>query len=178
VAIGLLILRVVVGGLFMGHGAQKLFGWFGGHGIRGTAGFMRSLRFRNGTVAAVAAGLAEFVGGLLLACGFLTPLAAAAIIGVMLTAVVAVHLPKGLWNTNGGAELPLAYAAAAAALAFTGPGTFSLDQVVGLDLAGIRYGVAAVVLALVAGLAALSLGRVRAPALTGAEPGHTERVAA
>src|SRR6266566_5934214 len=100
--VGLMILRVVVGALFAGHGAQKLCGWFGGHGINGTAGFMESLRYRNGHVAAVLAGLTEAVSGLMLMLGFLTPFAAAGIVGVMLNAIAAVHLRNGLWNTSGG----------------------------------------------------------------------------
>lgn len=122
--IGLLILRVSVGALFVGHGTQKLFGWFGGHGIEGTAGFMRSLGYRSGRAAAVLAGLAETFGGLFLAMGLLTPLAAAAIIGVMFNASVRVHRMHGVWNSSGGFELPLVYAAGALALACTGPGAF------------------------------------------------------
>ena len=83
---------------------------------------MQSLGYRNGRAAAVLAGLTEAVSGLMLVLGFLTPLTAAGIVGVMLTAIAAVHLRNGLWNTSGGIELPLVYAAAAAALGFTGPG--------------------------------------------------------
>ena len=161
--IGLLILRGVVGALFVGHGVQKLFGWLGGHGIEGTAGFMDSLRYRNGRVAAVLAGLAEALGGLALVLGLLTPLAAAAIIGVMVNAVATVHLRNGLWNANGGMELPLVYAAAATALAFAGPGSFSLDAALGLDLTGVVDGVGAVVLGTAVALAALAWRR-REPA--------------
>jgi len=157
--IGLLILRGVVGALFVGHGVQKLFGWLGGHGIEGTAGFMDSLRYRKGRVAAVLAGLAEALGGLALVLGLLTPLAAAAIIGVMVNAVATVHLRNGLWNANGGMELPLVYAAAATALAFAGPGSFSLDAALGLDLTGVVYGVGAVVLGTAVALAALARRR-------------------
>jgi putative oxidoreductase len=157
--IGLLILRGVIGALFVGHWVQKLFGWLGGHGIEGTAGFMDSLRYRNGRVAALLAGLAETVGGLALILGLLTPLAAAAIIGVMVNAVATVHLRNGLWNTNGGIELPLVYAAAATALAFAGPGSFSLDAALGLDLTGVVYGVWALVLGTAVALAALAWRR-------------------
>ena len=117
---GLLILRLVVGALFFGHGAQKLFGWFGGHGREGTGQFFHSLGFRPGVPMALLGGMAEAGGGTLLVLGLLTPLAAAAIIGQMVTAGVAVHAKKGVWNTNGGIELPLVYAVVAAALAFTG----------------------------------------------------------
>jgi putative oxidoreductase len=117
-AIGLLILRVVVGALFVGHGVQKLFGWFGGPGLEGATGFMRSLGYRNARVAAVAAGLTETASGLLLASGFITPLAVAGVIGVMVNAAATVHRHNGLWNANGGFELPLVYTVIAASLAF------------------------------------------------------------
>jgi putative oxidoreductase len=107
-AVGLLILRVVVGALFFGHGAQKLFGWFGGHGIDGTAGFMDSLEYRNGRVAAMLAGLTETISGLLLAVGLLTPLAAAGIIGVMVNATATVHWRKGLSSRQGERPDPVA----------------------------------------------------------------------
>jgi putative oxidoreductase len=155
--IGLLILRVVVGALFVGHGTQKLFGWFGGHGMEGTAGFMESIRYRHGRLAALLAGLAETVSGLLLILGFVIPLAAAGIIAVMLNAMATVHFRSGLWNANGGIELPLLYAVTAAALSFTGPGSFSLDRVFGLDLAGNAYGIGALVLGVVGALIGLAL---------------------
>ena len=175
---GLLILRVVVGALFVGHGTQKLIGWFGGHGIDRTAGFLESLRYMNSRMAAVVAGLTETVSGLLLALGFLTPLAVAGIIGVMLNAVVSAHLPKGLWNANGGFELPLVYSVVAAAIGFTGPGTVSLDHLLGLEWAGGAYGVGAIVLGLVAGLTALANRRPDQASRPEAVPTHTERVAA
>jgi len=147
---GLLILRLVVGALFFGHGAQKLFGWFGGHGREGTGQFFHSLGFRPGVPMALLGGMAEAGGGTLLVLGLLTPLAAAAIIGQMVTAGVAVHAKKGVWNTNGGIELPLVYAVVAAALAFTGPGRYSLDRAFGWQLAGMSYGMGAVALGVVA----------------------------
>src|SRR5712691_1015951 len=104
---GLLTLRVVVGGTMFAHGAQKLFGWFGGHGPRGTAGFFGQLGFRAPLLMALLAGLAELGGGLLFALGFLTPLASLAIAVVMLNAIFSVHWSKGFWNTNGGFEFPL-----------------------------------------------------------------------
>src|SRR2546425_2474136 len=157
--VGLLILRVIIGALFVGHGAQKLFGWFNGHGINGTAGFMKSLRIRNGRVAAVITGLSESVGGLMLVLGFLTPLASAGIIGVMVGAMALVHLRNGLWNTGGGIELPLVYSVAAAVLAFTGPGRFSLDRVLGWHIAGPAYGVGAILIGIAVGLVALTVLR-------------------
>src|SRR6184192_2026996 len=105
-SIGLFILRVVVGALFVGHGTQKLFGWFGGGGPEGTGAFYHKVGFQPGVPLAILAGATEAGGGLLLALGLLTPLAAAGIIGVMISAAVGVHWPNGLWNTGGGFELP------------------------------------------------------------------------
>ena len=96
---GLLLLRAVVGGTMFGHGTQKLFGWFGGHGPAGTGGFFSRLGFRRGVAMAVLAGLGEATR-LLLAAGLVTPLACLAIAIVMLTAIVSVHWSKGFWNTN------------------------------------------------------------------------------
>lgn len=151
--IGLLILRLVVGGLFIGHGTQKLFGWFGGGGPEGTGGFFESLGYRPGRAMAVVAGLGEAGGGLLLAIGFFTPLGSAAIIGVMLNAALAVHVANGVWNQDGGFEYPLVNATAAAALAFVGPGAASVDRAIGWELNGMFWGVGAVAVGALAGLA-------------------------
>src|SRR5579884_2004738 len=130
--IALLILRVVVGALFMGHGAQKLFGFFGGPGLKMTAEWMQGLGLRPARLWAIVAGAFEFAGGLLLALGLITPIAALALIAVMLTAIVSVHWAKGLWTTNGGYEYNLVLSAVAAALALAGPGAFALDHIFGL----------------------------------------------
>jgi putative oxidoreductase len=156
VDVGPLILRIVVGALFFGHGTQKLFGWFGGHGPQGTGQFYESVGFRPGVPLAVIAGMSEAGGGTLLALGLITPLGAAAIIGVMASASVAVHLKKGLWNTNGGYELPLVYATAAACLVFIGPGRYSLDRAIGWDLAGVGWALGAIALGLIAASVPLS----------------------
>ena len=105
--IGLLILRLVVGLILAGHGAQKLFGWFGGPGLQGTTGWLRQLGLRPAPFWAFMAGLSEFGGGLLLALGLLNPLGSLGIIGAMLMAIILVHWSKGLWNANGGSESPL-----------------------------------------------------------------------
>ena len=99
-----LLLRILVGGLFVGHGTQKLFGWFGGHGLEGTSGFFDSLGLKPGRRNAIVAGAAEAGGGALLACGVAVPLAGAAITGTMATAIRHVHGSKGPWTTNGGWE--------------------------------------------------------------------------
>jgi len=129
---GILVLRLIVGMAIAAHGAQKLFGWFGGYGIKGTGGFFESLGFRPGTVFAVASGIGEFGGGVLIALGLFGPVGATLVTATMLTAIFTVHAPKGFFNQNGGWELPAIYAAAAFALAFAGPGLYSLDALLGL----------------------------------------------
>jgi putative oxidoreductase len=134
---GLFVLRLVVGGLFIGHGTQKLFGWFGGYGVEGTGGFMESLGYRPGKHFAVLGGVAEAGGGLLLFLGLFTPLAVAAIVGVMINAIFSVHVENGPWAQNNGYEYPLVAAVAAAAIALGDGGAAALDHALGLDLGGI-----------------------------------------
>jgi len=153
--IGLLVLRLAVGLTMAAHGSQKLFGWFGGYGIAGTGGWLEGLGFRPGRVHATLAGTFEFVGGLLIALGLLTPLGSAMVITVMVTAIGSVHLPKGFWVTDGGFEYNLMILASSAALAFTGPGAYSLDAVQGLELSGWVPGVIVVVVGLGLGGGAL-----------------------
>jgi len=131
---GLLIARLMVGLALSAHGAQKLFGWFGGHGLRGTAGFFEGLGFRPGVLFALAAGLGEVGGGLLTAAGLLGPVGPALIILVMLVAIFAVHWPNGFFASSNGIELPFAYLASALALAHAGPGAYSLDGLWGLGI--------------------------------------------
>jgi putative oxidoreductase len=157
---GLLILRIVFGLLLVGHGSQKLFGWFGGPGIAGTGGWFDSVGFRPGKSMAVVAGLSELVGGVLIAVGLLTPLASAIVIGTLLVAT-SVHLPNGLWAGNGGFEMPLLYITAAVTLAFTGPGAWSLDNAFGLDsLTTIPWAIAAVVVGVVSALVVIARARL------------------
>src|SRR2546421_1887972 len=141
--IGLLVVRIIVGLYFVGHGAQKLFGVAGGYGLAGTGQFFESMDMRPGRLNAFAAGAAEFGAGILLALGLLTPLAAALVIGVMIVAIATVHLSKGVWNSDGGFELNLVYAAAVFALAGIGAGQWSLDHVLGLDIAGTDWALGA-----------------------------------
>jgi putative oxidoreductase len=133
-AFGLLILRVVVGLILAGHGAQKLFGWWGGQGMDGWTQMVAKLRIRPAQPWAWVAALAEFGGGILLALGFLSPLGNLAIAGSMLVAIATVHLPRGFWITKGGYEFNLALLAAVAALALTGPGAYSLDAALRIQL--------------------------------------------
>lgn len=130
---GLLILRLVVGLLLAGHGAQKLFGMFGGYGLKGTSGWLSSIGLRPAGLWALLAGLSEFGGGVLVALGLLTPLGAVGIATSMLMAILVAHRGK-LWVTEGGMEYNLVLIAAAAALVFTGPGQFSFDAVFGLNV--------------------------------------------
>jgi putative oxidoreductase len=112
-AIGLLVLRIVAGALFAGHGAQKLFGFFGGHGLNATGSVFESLGLRPARIMALAVGLAELAGGALFALGLLTPLAAALMIVVMVTAIATVHWHSGVWVTDGGFEYNLVLATVA-----------------------------------------------------------------
>ena len=129
---GILLVRVVVGAAMAAHGAQKLFGWFGGYGLKGTGGFFDQLGFRPGIAFAAAAGLSEFLGGLLLILGLFTPLGAAAVLGAMIVASVSVHLKSGFFATNNGIELPFLYGIVSLGLIFIGAGKYSLDAELGL----------------------------------------------
>lgn len=131
-ALGLLILRLVVGLTLAAHGAQKLFGWFGGSGIAGWTTAMTRMRIRPAATWAWISALAELLGGLGLAIGFLNPLPSLAIAASMLVAIALIHGPKGFFNTKGGYEFNLTLIAAVAALALTGPGAISLDALLGI----------------------------------------------
>jgi putative oxidoreductase len=134
VAFGLLILRLVVGLTVGAHGAQKLFGVWGGSGMTGWTQAVQRLRIRPARPWAWVAALSEFGGGLLLALGLLSPLGSLAIIGTMLVAIATVHLSKGFWVTKGGFEFNLTLIGASAALAITGPGAYSLDNALRIHL--------------------------------------------
>jgi putative oxidoreductase len=130
---GIFIIRVLFGLAMAGHGAQKLFGWFGGYGIKGTGGFLESMGFRPGVVFAAAAGLSEMGGGVLMTIGLLTPLGAAAVLSAMLVAMISVHWKNGFFAAGNGIELPFLYAVVALGVALTGGGAFSLDRLLGLN---------------------------------------------
>lgn len=150
---GLLLLRLLVGLTLAAHGAQKVFGLFGGGGVAGTGKWLESIGFRPGRRQAVLAGGSELGGGLLLAVGLLTPLAAAMAIGVMAVAGLAGHGGKGFFITRGGWEYCLVLAGIAWVLAFTGPGGWSLDRTLGFTGGGLLWGLFAGTLG-VAGAAA------------------------
>jgi putative oxidoreductase len=158
---GLLLLRLFVGLLFAAHGSQKLFGWFGGAGPRGTAGFLSSLGYRAPAAMAIVAGLSELGGGLLLAAGLLTPLASLLLASMMLNAIVTVKWPQGFL---GGYEFELTLLTVAIALAVTGPGRISLDDAIGWadDISGPAWGSLVLAAAIVASLVTTTIGRARA----------------
>jgi putative oxidoreductase len=158
---GLLLIRLVVGLAFAGHGAQKLFGWFGGGGRQGTAGFFAALGYRAPATLAIVVGLFELGGGLLLACGLLTPLAALVLSTVMLNAIVTVQWQKGFL---GGWELDSTFMAVAIGVTIAGPGRISLDHAFGWedDITGTAWGSLAFAAAIVASLLTTTLGRARA----------------
>ncbi len=172
--LGLTVLRVIIGGLFFGHGTQKLYGWFGGHGLEGTAGFFENIGLRPGKRHATAAGLSEAGGGALVALGFLTPAAAASLIGTMATAIRTVHGSKGPWVTQGGYEYNLVLIAAMFALADLGPGDFSLDRALGIEVKGPLVALAATA----GGIATATLltRPSEDPATTAATPGDPASV--
>jgi putative oxidoreductase len=160
--LALLVLRVVVGLLFVGHGAQKLFGVFGGGGLEGTAGMFDNIGLRPGWLHARAAGTAEFLGGALIALGLFTPFAASALIGVMTAAVITVHARNGIWNSNQGYEFNVVLSAAVFALAGIGAGAWSLDNAFGFDLHGVIWAVAALAVGIIGGVGSVIFGRISA----------------
>jgi putative oxidoreductase len=125
--LGLLMIRLVIGILFIGHGAQKLFGWFGGYGLKGTGGWFDSIGMKPGVTMALLAGLTELLGGILFTLGLLTPLAGIMIAGAMLMAIIKVHAPNGLWSTANGYEYNLTLLVVAIGMALIGPGQYALD---------------------------------------------------
>jgi putative oxidoreductase len=129
---GLLLARLIIGVLMVAHGGQKLFGWLGGYGLAGTAGFFEQLGFRPGRLFVITASLAELAGGTLIALGLFGPVGPALVLSVMIVAAGTVHWKNGLFAGRNGIEVPLLYATGAVALALTGYGPFSLDEGLGL----------------------------------------------
>ena len=169
-----LVARTVIGGLFVGHGVQKLAGWFGGPGLEGTAGMMESLRLHPPRRNAIAAGAAEAGGGALLTLGLATPAASSALIGTMITAIRKVHWSNGPWVSAGGYEYNLVLIAALLALAEDKPGDVSVDRALGLNFTGFRWSLAALGLGAAASAATVWLGENAAPE----DPSTADREAA
>ena len=168
----LLIVRLLVGLGMAAHGSQKLFGWFKGYGLHNTGEFLVSLGFPPGPAFASLAGLGEFAGGLLVALGLGGPVGSALLIVVMVTAAGTVHWKNGFFATNNGWELPMAYSLVAVLLAFTGPGFYSADHLLGLDAwTSVRHAWMAVGAGVAIGLANVVISKIRkaaapAPAAT------------
>lgn len=163
VGTGKLVVRVVVGGLFVGHGLQKLKGWFGGSGLEGTEKMMDATGMHPPRAQAVVAGATEAGAGAMLAAGFLTPLASAGIVGVMTTAIRKVHAEKGVWNAQGGWEYNAVLMASAFALAES-PGRLSLDAAMGRSRWGFGWALGALAAGLAGSAAAIAFGkRMREP---------------
>ena len=162
VALGLLILRVVIGLLMAAHGSQKLFGWFKGPGFAGVTGWLQSMGFKPAWLWALFAGLCEFGGGLLLALGLLTPLASIALIGVMIMAIFKLKVSHGLWSANNGYEFELSLLTISLAFGLIGPGAYSLDAVIGLTLP-VWVFIAGLLLAVLVDLVGLSISSQRTP---------------
>jgi len=133
ISLGLLVARLIVGLAMASHGAQKLFGMFGGHGLNGTGAFFDTLGYRPGKLFALAASLGEIGGGLLTAVGLGGPLGPALMILVMIVATFTVHFKNGFFAANGGYELNAIYIATALTLAFSGFGVYSFDHAFGLE---------------------------------------------
>jgi putative oxidoreductase len=175
-SIGRLAARTVIGGLFIGHGTQKLFGWFGGPGRSGTEAMMESLQLRPAKVHATLAGVTETACGAMLVAGLGTPFAAAGLTGVMTTAIRKVHLPNGPWAANGGWEYNAVLIAAVTALAETGPGPVSLDHYLGQERSGVRWALFALAAGVGTALVTMAAGErgAPAPALQAAPPPEDE----
>jgi len=161
--IGLLLLRLVVGTTLAAHGAQKLLGWFGGPGLAGAAAGFEGLGFTPGRRHALMASVVEIGGGLLLAVGLATPLAAAIVASVMIVAAVSAHLPRGFFSQNGGFEYNLVLGVAGLTPAFTGPGRVSLDALLGWEVGNATWGAAALAVAIIGAAGQLAQRRTAAP---------------
>jgi putative oxidoreductase len=161
--LGMALLRAVVGALFVGHGLQKLKGWFGGRGLEATAEGFEAIGLRPGKVHALAAGVSETAGGVMLAGGLLTPLGASMLSGTMAVAIDTVHAKNGPWVAKGGYEYNLVLMASLFAIAAAGPGAWSLDGRLGIERSGAGLALAQLAAGLAAGAAVARVGRPGVP---------------
>ena len=151
--------RSLIGGLFVGHGTQKLKGWFGGPGLAGTDGMMESLGMSPPRRNALAAGITETAGGAMLVAGLATPIASAGLIGVMTTAIRKVHLANGPWAANGGWEYNAVLIAALLVLTEDGPGDISVDAALGREQTGLRWALGSLAAGIASSVLAVEMGR-------------------
>ncbi|HEX2048426.1 MAG TPA: DoxX family protein [Acidimicrobiales bacterium] len=166
---GMLLIRVTIGILLVGHGAQHGLGWFGGYGADGTGAWLEGFGFRQGRRTAVLLGVSEIAVGTMFGAGLLVPLAAAGIVGITLAAAMTDHAGKGPWIWKGGYEYVLVLGVVAVSVAFAGPGAVSLDDQLGLDLSGTGWGIAAAAAGVASGFGVLATrapGRERAGELS------------
>lgn len=168
--LGIAVIRAVVGVLFMGHGLQKLKGWFGGHGPDATGEAFDGMGLKPGKAHATAAGISETAGGALFATGLLTPLSGTMLTGTMTVAIERVHFRNGLWNQDSGIEYPLVLIGSAFAITATGPGAFSLDRALGIDRWGPKWALAQLAAGVAGGAAVVAAGRLGAKAEQADEP--------
>src|SRR5438067_10362909 len=161
--LGRLLARAAIGGLFSGHGTQKLPGWFDGPGIDGATKMMGSLELRPARRNALLASASEAAGGAMLAAGFLTPVAAASLIGTMVTAIRTVHWKNGLWNSAGGYEFNLALIASTLAIVDGGPGPLSLDRTLGIHDTGWQWALGALAAGAAGSTLVVEAGRRHSP---------------
>jgi putative oxidoreductase len=169
-SVGPLIVRVVIGSLFVGHGMQKLAGWFGGAGIEGTEKMMDALDLHPSRRNAVASGATEAVCGGMLVAGLATPVAAAGLVGTMVTAIRTVHWRNGLWNSNRGWEYNAVLIASLFALVEAGPGPVSMDAARGRVRSGFGWAFGAIAAGAAASTAIVELGHRNARARKAATP--------
>jgi putative oxidoreductase len=169
--IGRLIARILIGGLFFGHGTQKWFGWFDGPGLDAASGSMASLGMRPGRRNAIAASASETIGGAMIITGALTPAAATMLIATMITAIRTVHFKNGLWVAKGGYEFNLALIAGLLALVDGGPGSPSVDALLGVEDAGPGWALAALAVGAAGSALAIAEGRRHGEQVEGAAEG-------
>lgn len=174
---GRLLARTVIGGIFLGHGTQKLLGWFDGPGLDGTEKTMGKLELHPARRNALAASLSETVGGALVLLGAFTPAAGAMLTGTMVTAIRTVHFKNGPWNGNGGYEFNLALIAGVTALVDAGPGPISIDRGLGIEAKGSKWALAALAAGAAGSALTIEAGRRAKPEPSESAPAPSDTAA-